>query len=97
MRVSSHRKRLALSLPLVLRDSSLPEGVSAFGLKNGSNVVFKVAAQLSREFSSFLIFNEIPATVTSKRVELDLLSRKASVFRFQIDGLSDSSSFNCQF
>jgi len=99
-RILCDQDATALTLVLVLRDSSLPDGVSAIGVKNDQgDVLFKVAAQLSKSETepNMLRFVEVPVVAGSKEVRLNLGDKTALLLNSQIQDLGDSPRFVCRF
>lgn len=84
-------------LVLLLKSPQLPDGYTAFGLKNGPSLVFKVASQAFKDGDNILKFIESPATVNSKEVNLNLQSKVATLSHFHLTDLADGSDFSCQF
>lgn len=84
---------------LVIKDQSLPDGVSAVGLKNNADVVFKVATQTytSESEPNILSFVEVPATDISKEVKLSLTDKTAVLLNSQIQDLGENPVFTCRF
>jgi hypothetical protein len=84
-------------LVLLLKSPQIPAGYTAFGLKNGTSVVFKTASQSFHDGTNILKFVESPATANSKEVVLDLQTKIAKLNHFHRTDLPEGSEFNCQY
>ena len=98
-RITCDQASTSYKLVLVIKDQSLPDGVSAVGLKNNADAVFKVATQTyTSEFEpNILSFVEVPATDSSKEVKLSLTDKTAVLLNSQIQDLGEKPVFTCRF